>query len=156
MVHAQNFFSGITLGAGYAKNKVANDGTTEVRLDGYSIFSRGYLVKSYKDYLFTDFRVNSLSKSHIDLTQYQASVGLGYPFHVSNGITMKPYLQTGWSWNTAKVEGIGKSHDNGILLGTGLETQFGKHFVSNIGFSIAEGDHDISYSNAIFDLGYKF
>ncbi|GAM75742.1 hypothetical protein JCM19241_3654 [Vibrio ishigakensis] len=163
LAHAENFFSGITVGAGYVTGKVANDGYSLVRPDGYSIYSRGYLIKSYKDYLFTDFRVNTESKSVFDLTQYQASLGLGYPFHVSNGITLKPYVQAGWSWNKLEADipsgtekGHHKHHDNGVLVGTGLETQFGEHVVANVGVQVSQGDNDLAYGNAIFDVGYKF
>ncbi|GAM70150.1 hypothetical protein JCM19236_5697 [Vibrio sp. JCM 19236] len=163
LAHAENFFSGITVGAGYAKGSVNIEGDSLVKPDGYSVFSRGYLVKSYKDYLFTDFRVVTESGKRqqfkLDCTSYQASLGLGYPFHLVDSISMKPYVQTGWAWNSLKGKQSGqtqKHHDNGVLLGVGLETQFGDHFVTSIGYTTSKGQNDFTYENTMFDLGYKF
>ncbi|WP_261817328.1 autotransporter outer membrane beta-barrel domain-containing protein [Vibrio gallicus] len=172
IAHAENFLSGLTMGAGYSSTSVTNDDVTQSRPKGYSIFSRGYLVKSWKDYLFTDFRVVSETEKttgsggsmKIDLTRYQASLGLGYPFHVSEGFTVKPYIQSGWSWNTAKLTatfndgqqmGV-KQHGNGILLGTGIETQFGDHIIANVLVLMNEGKGGDSYGSSMFDIGYKF
>lgn len=170
MAHAENFFSGITLGAGYASGQIRNEyGDTLLRPSGYSIYSKGYLVPAWKDYLFTDFRVvtrsDSTSEGKLDLTQYQAGLGVGYPFHLTEHMTIKPFVEGGWSWNTHKLtaQGFsGKRHDNGFLIGAGVESQFGEHIVATIGYSFVDGDDvyrngsENLYTQGMFDLGYKF
>ncbi|GEA60993.1 outer membrane beta-barrel protein [Vibrio comitans] len=149
------FFSGITLGAGYAQDNI--DGKS---LKGYSVFSRGYLVRSWKDYLFTDFRVSTTSKDDVvgrydaDLERYQASIGVDYPYHASETITVKPYLTSGWSWDKLEA-GPEKVHDNGFLAAVGVETQFGDHVVTNLGYS-EQFSGDLDANQFMLDVGYKF
>ncbi|GAB7220060.1 outer membrane beta-barrel protein [Vibrio comitans] len=143
------FFSGITLGAGYAQDNI--DGKS---LKGYSVFSRGYLVRSWKEYLFTDFRVSTTSKDDADLERYQASLGVDYPYQASENITVKPYLTSGWSWDKLE-EGSYKSHDNGFLAAVGVETQFGDHVVTNLGYS-EQFSGDLDANQFMLDVGYKF
>ncbi len=84
-----DFFSGVTVGAGYA-----NDNAMGETFNGYSVYSQGYLVPSLKDNLFTDFRVTT-TKADLDqglpdakLTRYQASVGYGYPFSLADSVVV--------------------------------------------------------------------
>ncbi|GEM80668.1 outer membrane beta-barrel protein [Vibrio superstes] len=146
---ATSFFSGITLGAGYAQ-----DDFNGINLRGYSVFSRGYLVRDWKEYLFTDFRISTTSKDDIDLDRYQASIGVDYPYQVSESITLKPYLTSGWAWDKIKA-GPYKNHDNGYLAAVGVETQFGDHVVTNLGYS-EQFSGDLDANQFILDVGYKF
>ncbi|GAD79522.1 outer membrane beta-barrel protein [Vibrio ezurae] len=160
------FFSGITLGAGYASDSNV-DGKT---LNGYTIYSRGYLVPSLKDYLFTDFRWSHTSSddedpavtgpNHIisfskyDLERTQANIGVDYPFQATQSISIKPYLTAGWAWDTLEVDGR-KGHDNGVIAALGLETQFGQHVVTNLGYS-EQFSGDLKADQFMLDVGYKF
>ncbi|GAD89515.1 MULTISPECIES: outer membrane beta-barrel protein [Vibrio] len=158
------FFSGITLGAGYANDSNIQGQT----LDGYTIYSRGYLVPSLKDYLFTDFRwshttddvpvsatqAGALITNKYDLERYQASIGVDYPFQATQSITIKPYLTAGWAWDTLKIASQ-KGHDNGMVGALGLETQFGQHVVTDLGYS-EQFSGDLKANQFMLDVGYKF
>ncbi|CAM4152316.1 outer membrane beta-barrel protein [Vibrio neonatus] len=161
------FFSGITIGGGYASDSNVQGHT----LNGYSAYSRGFLVPSLKDYLFTDFRwshttsdneaptvsgqnFSAVTFTKYDLERYQANIGVDYPFHATQSITIKPYLTAGWAWDTLEIASQ-KDHDNGMVGALGLETQFGQHVVTNLGYS-EQFSGDLKANQFMLDVGYKF
>ncbi|OBT12139.1 hypothetical protein A9264_03090 [Vibrio sp. UCD-FRSSP16_10] len=163
-----NFFSGITLGAGYAQDSNIHGNT----LNGYSIFSRGYIVPSLRDYLFTDFRWShttddiaygsdkhgNLQTTTADLERYQAALGVGYPFQATQSIKIKPYLTAGWAWDSIEVESHNDhahAHDDGMVGALGIETQFGQHVVTNLGYS-EQFSGELKADQFMLDVGYRF
>ncbi|CAM3031783.1 outer membrane protein [Vibrio rarus] len=159
-----SFFSGITLGAGYAQDRVFND-----TLVGYSVYSKAYIVPSLKDYLFTDFRVTHTTDdvaniqqgktgpvqiSKLDLERYQASIGVDYPFQVTKSIQMKPYLTGGWSWDKFEFESRSR-HEDGFMGAVGVETVFGRHVSTDLGYS-DQLTGDVQIHQFMLDVGYKF
>ena len=163
--NAENFFSDTIIGGGFASNQV--DGKT---FNGYTIYAQAPVVESLKDYLFTDFRVSSTSNESYsvdknsnfqsnteNLTRYQAAAGLGMPFKVSDSIQLKPYITAGWSWDRVKDQPINssmKDSDNSFVAAAGLKGEFGKHFMTGVGYS--KEVSGLKTGEFMVDMGYKF
>ncbi len=158
-----DFFSGITVGAGYSTDSVHGE-----TLDGYSVYSQGVLVPSLKDNLFTDFRISSTSKDDyssvvpkdgalntttVDLDRYQASIGYGIPYHVTNSVVLKPYVTAGWSWDKLSTAGNNET-DNSFVASAGVKGEFGQHFMTSIGYS--EETSGFKSGQWMLDVGYRF
>lgn len=160
-----DLFDGVTIGGGYASDSA--EGST---LGGYSVYSQGTLFPSLKDYLFTDFRYTTTSKEDywldpssnlikqdVDLNRYQASLGLGYPFQVSESVVLKPYATAGWSWDKVEYSDAGSAankKDNSFMASAGIRGEFGKHFVTGIGYS--KETSGFKLGQWTFDVGYRF
>jgi len=160
-----DLFDGVTIGAGYASD--AAQGST---FGGYSVYSQGSLFPSLKDYLFTDFRYtttgmeehwldpsNNIIKQDVDLNRYQGSLGLGYPFQVSESVVLKPYASAGWSWDEVEFKGAlkgGNQKDNSFMASAGIRGEFNKHFITGIGYS--KETSGLELGQWTIDVGYRF
>ncbi|MCW8347373.1 porin family protein [Vibrio sp. ZSDZ65] len=157
----KDFFSGITVGAGYATDN--SHGST---LQGYSVFSQGYLVPSLKESLFTDFRVTTTSGNlssnsdaekkyghSVDLDRYQAAIGYGMPYHVSNSVVVKPYVTAGWSWD--KIKGSGQNEtNNSFVASVGVKGEFNEHIMTGVSYS--KETNGFKSGQWLVDVGYQF
>ncbi|MCL9776122.1 outer membrane beta-barrel protein [Vibrio methylphosphonaticus] len=157
----QDFFSGVTVGAGYATD--SSDGNT---LQGYSVYSQGYLVPSLKESLFTDFRVTTTSGNlgstsddekkyghSVDVDRYQAAIGYGVPYHVSSSVVVKPYVTAGWSWD--KVKGSRQNgSNNSFVASVGVKGEFNDHIMTGVGYS--KETSGFKSGQWLVDVGYQF
>lgn len=165
-----DFFSGVSVGAGYI-NESGTDipvQTKSDRSDGIEIYAQAPI----NDYLFVDSRYAWTQEDFEDVmaqgaspqksgdlkrTHLQASLGAGYPFQVSQSIQLKPFVKTGWSWDKSKLSlfSVNASRtENSLTLGTGLEAQFGHHFVSTVNYS--KETSGFKMEQVSLDLGYRF
>lgn len=169
-----DFFSGVSVGAGYI-NESGKDISVQdksERSDGFEFYAQAPI----NDYLFVDSRYawtqedfqtepeSGLSKqpvAELKRTHLQTSIGAGYPFQATQSIQLKPFVKTGWAWDKAKFDvtrqdwtGDASRSENSFTVGTGLEAQFGHHFVSTVNYS--KETSGFKMEQVSLDLGYRF
>ncbi|GAM75745.1 hypothetical protein JCM19241_3657 [Vibrio ishigakensis] len=166
-----DLFDGVSVGAGYINESGSEGGIKgeSDRSDGFEIYSQAPI----NDYLFVDSRYSwtqedfegvtypggsAQKTADLKRTHFQTSLGAGYPFQVSQSIQLKPFVKTGWSWDKSKLDSIfgylGSKSDNSFTLGTGVEAQFGHHFVSTVNYT--KETSGFKMEQVSFDLGYRF
>ncbi|GAM63576.1 hypothetical protein JCM19232_2556 [Vibrio ishigakensis] len=174
-----DFFDGVSVGAGYANESYSGEHPTgdaipvdSKRSDGLDIYAQAPI----NDYLFVDSRYSWTQEDYYGNTKagnqlnaeskferYQAYLGAGYPFHVTQSIQLKPFVKTGWSWDKGSLKTVAPTfdtqvnaskNDNSFTLGTGVEAQFGHHFVSTVNYT--KETSGFKMEQVSFDLGYRF